>query len=84
MTGQTVDPAVTLITRVNCHLCQDARQTVAAVCAREGVSWVELDVDADPLRQAEFGDLVPVVLVSGVEHAHFRVDPQRLAQALRR
>jgi glutaredoxin len=75
-------PSITLFTRVGCHLCQDARDVVAAVGARTGAPWREVDVDADPEDQAEYGDRVPVVLVGNVEHAQFRVDPDRLLAAL--
>ena len=47
-----------------------------------GVDWVAVDVDSDPELRADFGDLVPVVLVDGIEHAHYRVDPGRLRAAL--
>jgi glutaredoxin len=77
-------PSVTLVTRVGCHLCDEARAVVARVCADRHLRWVEVDVDSDPERRAEYGDLVPVVLVDGREHAHFRVDAGRLAAALER
>jgi hypothetical protein len=76
-------PAViTLLSRSGCHLCEAARAVVAEQAALAGVGWAELDVDADPDLRADFGDLVPVVLVDGVEHAHYRVDPARLRAAL--
>jgi hypothetical protein len=73
---------VTLLTRVGCHLCDDARAVVMAVTAAAGAGWTESDVDADPDLRAEYGDLVPVVLIDGAEHAHFRVDRERLRAAL--
>jgi glutaredoxin len=73
---------VTLITRAGCHLCDDARSVVAGVCLPRGIPVDELDVDADPQLRAEYGDLVPVILVNGREHAHFRVEPGRLVRAL--
>lgn len=75
-------PAVTLITRVGCHLCDEARATVAEVCGSRGVRWTELDVDTDPELRSEYGDLVPVLLVNGRERGHFRVDRSALVHAL--
>jgi hypothetical protein len=46
------------------------------------VAFEELDADDDPERRAEYGDLVPVVLVGGREVAHLRVDPSELSAAL--
>lgn len=74
---------VTLLTRADCHLCDEAREAVRQASAAGGATWSELDVDADPESRAEYGDRVPVVLVDGVEHGHFRVDPARLLAALR-
>ena len=80
MTG---DPRVTLYTRADCHLCEQAETVVAAVAAELGATWRGVDVDADPEDRAEYGDLVPVVLVDGIVLAYYRVEPDRLRQALR-
>jgi hypothetical protein len=52
------------------------------VTSELGASWRAVDVDADPEDRAEYGDLVPVVLVDGVVLAYYRVEPDRLRQAL--
>lgn len=75
-------PGVTLLTRDGCHLCDEARTAVVQAATATGAGWVETDVDTDPELRAEYGDRVPVVLVGGVEHAHFRVDAERLIAAL--
>ncbi len=74
---------VVLVTRVGCHLCDDARAVVADVCARAGATWLEEDVDSRPDLRDRFSDLVPVVLVDGDEQARYIVDAARLARALR-
>ena len=73
---------VTLVTRVGCHLCETARDIVAAVCAELGETWREVDIDADPELQARWSDDVPVTLVDGRQHDFWRVDPERLRAAL--
>ncbi|MDQ6658441.1 MAG: glutaredoxin family protein [Actinomycetota bacterium] len=73
---------VTLLTRVSCHLCDTARAEVLAATAAAGADWSEIDVDTAPELRAEYGDRVPVVLVDGVEHAHFVVDRRTLRAAL--
>lgn len=78
-----IPPRVVLVTRVGCHLCEDARVVVADVCARTGATWVEQDVDSVPDLRDRFTDLVPVVLVDGEEQARYVVDARRLARALR-
>jgi hypothetical protein len=74
---------VVLVGREGCHLCEEAREVVAAVCAALGELWTEVDVDTDPAWQQRWSDLVPVVLVDGEEHARWRVDPASLRRALR-
>ena len=76
--------SVTLLSRAGCHLCDEARAAVLAVAGRTGSPVSELDVDDDRELRAEYGDLVPVVLIDGVQHAYYRIDPVRLETALRR
>jgi hypothetical protein len=78
----TGEQRVTLYTRADCHLCEEASAVIAAVTSELGASWRAVDVDADPEDRAEYGDLVPVVLVDGVVLAYYRVEPDRLRQAL--
>jgi glutaredoxin len=75
---------VTVYTRAGCHLCEVAMTEVAEIAADCGASWAAIDVDADPDDRAEYGDRVPVILVDGVEHGYYRVEPDRLRRALAR
>ncbi|QDP98283.1 glutaredoxin family protein [Microlunatus elymi] len=76
------DARVVLLTRVGCHLCADAVAVVARVCAETGTPYAEVDVDSDPQLQREFTDQVPVTFVDGRQHDFWRVDEDRLRQAL--
>jgi len=82
MTASAPQPRVTLITRVNCHLCEVAKDTLARVAATAGVTWQEVDVDTDPGLLDEYSDLVPVILVDGKTHGYWRVDEDRLLRDL--
>ena len=75
-------PRITLLGRPGCHLCDDARDVVRRVAADAGVAWQERSVDDDPVLRARYTELVPVVLVDGVQHGYWRVDADRLAAAL--
>jgi glutaredoxin len=75
-------PRVTLITRTACHLCDEARELVAQVCAEEDVEFAEVDVDSDPIARAEHGDFVPVVLVDGIRRGFWAIDAETLRAAL--
>ena len=73
---------VVLMTRAGCHLCDDARAVVEEVCAGRGVAFSVRDVDSDPQLHRRYTDLVPLVLVDGMEHARYRVDARSLERAL--
>ena len=76
------EPVVTLVGKPGCHLCDVARETVAAVCSDLAVAWQELDIADHPELAAEYSELIPVVLIDGVHHAHWRVWPEDLRSAL--
>jgi hypothetical protein len=77
-----VSARVTLVGRPGCHLCDDAREVVASVCAETGAAWVEASIDDDPALMDEYWERIPVVLVDGRPYDFWRIDPVRLRAAL--
>ncbi|MGW1340351.1 glutaredoxin family protein [Kribbella sp. NPDC002412] len=73
---------VTLYGKPGCHLCDDARAIVQAVCAELGVDWSEVDITQDDRLLTEYGEQIPVTFVDGKQHDFWRVDPARLRKAL--
>ncbi|MCX6431491.1 MAG: glutaredoxin family protein [Actinobacteria bacterium] len=73
---------VTLIGKGDCHLCDDARAVIVAVCAETGDGWQELSIEDDPVLYDEYWERIPVVLVDGQPHDFWKVDPARLRAAL--
>lgn len=73
---------VLVLTRVGCHLCDEALAVVEAVCAETGDSWNTRDIDTDPELRRRYSDEVPVTFVDGAQHDYWRVDPGRLRAAL--
>jgi glutaredoxin len=73
---------VTVLTRENCHLCDEAEAAVSRICGELGVPWSTEDVDADPELRAEYGDMVPVIMVDGKQHGYYKVEEERLRRAL--
>lgn len=73
---------ITLLSRPGCHLCDDARAVIARVAADLGVSWQERDITRSESDLRDYGDMIPVTLIDGVQHDFWRVSEQRLRAAL--
>jgi glutaredoxin len=76
--------AVTLITRVGCHLCEQAEATLRRLAGELGYAYTEVDVDGNPALLDEYSDRVPVILIDGREHGYWRVEEQRFRTAVAR
>ena len=77
---------VTLYTRRNCALCDEAKSAIGEASSRFGirVAMHEVDIDRDPALRAQFTNDVPVVYVNGCEAFRHRVDPGEFAAYVRR
>ena len=78
---------LTLIGKPGCHLCDDARETIASVRAGLAARGIEteleeLDILEDPKLARSHAEDIPVVQINGRRHAIWRVDPARLAAAV--
>ncbi len=78
------DPRVRLYAKPGCHLCDDARRVIEAVCADVGTSYDEVDITTSEDLMERFGEQIPVTFVDGRQHDFWRVDPARLRAALTR
>ncbi|MEU4478399.1 glutaredoxin family protein [Micromonospora sp. NPDC023966] len=76
------DARLALITRPDCHLCEDAKAALDRVVAVTGDRWIEKDVTGDIELEREYGDRLPVVLLDGKEHGYWRVEEDRLLRDL--
>jgi hypothetical protein len=76
---------LTLIGKPDCHLCDVAREVVETVVAElpeDAVDVEELSIADDPALYAVWWEKIPVVLIDGELHGHWRVSPDRLRTAL--
>ncbi len=78
MTAHTV----TLLSRPGCHLCDEARSIIARVAADLDIGWAERDISESADDLQEYGEMIPVTLIDGVQHDFWRVDESRLRRAL--
>ncbi len=75
-------PAVTLLSRPGCHLCDDARAVISRVARELGVPWTERDITLSEDDLRTYGEMIPVTLIDGVQHDFWRVSEDRLRKAL--
>jgi glutaredoxin len=75
-------PTLTLYTKPDCPLCDDARDALERVRARAQFELEVVDISADASLKARYGERIPVVLVDGEEAAEFVVDEQALESRL--
>ncbi|GGM41209.1 glutaredoxin family protein [Microbacterium saperdae] len=79
---------LTLIGKPDCHLCDVASEVIDAVVAElpdaaaESIEIVEASIQDDPALYELWWEKIPVVLIDGELHAHWRVSPDRLRHAL--
>lgn len=77
-------PRVTLYTRVECELCDEAKEALLEV--RRAIPFalelVDLDHEAPPDKRAAYDWEVPVVELEGRKIMKYRVDRARLARLL--
>jgi glutaredoxin len=73
---------VTLISRRNCHLCDEAAASLRALSTELSYELHEIDVDSDHTLQDEYSDRVPVILIDGREHGYWRLEEARFRRAM--
>ena len=80
---------LTLIGKPGCHLCDDARDVITSVVAKIGghptapeIVLEERSILDDPELSERFVEDIPVLLINGKVHNHWRIDPLRLRTAL--
>ncbi len=76
--------AVTLYTRVQCHLCDVVKDLLDEMRAERPFDLTIVDVDTDQELVRLYGEEVPVVLIDGRKSFKLRVDPAALRAALDR
>lgn len=80
--------ALTLISKPDCHLCDVAREVVEQTIATlpddvaDAVEVTELSILDDEELSAQWWEKIPVVLIDGQLHGHWRIAPDRLRDAL--
>ena len=75
---------LTLVSRDYCHLCLEMGAALAPLASEFGFSVRLVDVDADSALEAEYNELVPVLLHEGTELCHHFLDVAGVRDYLRK
>ena len=80
---------LTLIGKPGCHLCDDARAVVTTVLKQLAtetgspeMALEEKSILDEPELHELYVDEIPVLLINGLVHNYWRIDPVRLRNAL--
>ena len=77
---------LTLIGKPDCHLCDVAQGVIDEVLSDLGdrvtVTVEKRSIVDDPQLHELYWEKIPVILIDGHEHAHWRVNAQKLREAL--
>jgi glutaredoxin len=73
---------VTLYSKPDCPLCDEARTALHEVARRRPFDLDEVDISSDPSLTARYGERIPVVAVDGEDLFDFVVDEAALESRL--
>ncbi|MFN2515096.1 MAG: glutaredoxin family protein [Pyrinomonadaceae bacterium] len=73
---------VTIYTRPNCHLCEEAKQSIQeAECADEyTLNEINIEGDSNLLKRYRYD--IPVITINGVEAFRHRLSPEDFRTAI--
>lgn len=75
---------VRLYTRHQCHLCEEAKQTILELKKHYSFLLEEIDIAQDDKLTEQFGLMIPVVFVDGEEVLYGQINKTKLSKRLHR
>ncbi len=75
---------ITLYTRPGCHLCDEAKQTIAPLAEKYAAPIREVNIDEDSVLRTRYNEEVPVLFLGSKKIAKFKVDEEQLRRRLER
>jgi glutaredoxin len=73
---------VTLYSKPDCPLCDEAREALARVRERSAFDLEEVDITGDHELEARYRERIPIVAVDGRDLFEFHVDESALVRLL--
>jgi glutaredoxin len=73
---------VTIYTRGNCHLCDEAKTAIAPLLREFGATVREIDLEGDATLMQRFGCDIPVIYIGRKKAAKHRVNLEQFRRQL--
>ncbi|HWK28890.1 MAG TPA: glutaredoxin family protein [Solirubrobacter sp.] len=73
---------VTLYGRPGCHLCDEARETLARVQHTAPFRLAEVNIETDDALHARYLERIPVIALDGEELFDYEVDEEALLRRI--
>ena len=74
---------LTLISKPGCHLCDEAELAVQSVLVDfSAVSFEKANILENSELFEKYSEQIPVLLINGLVHNYWRIDTERLREAL--
>ena len=77
-----MNPRVIIYSRINCHLCEVAKEVVESVRNEAEFELEIVFIDGNPELEKLYGEEVPVTMINGKRHDYFKVDRARFIEAV--
>ena len=82
--------SLTLLTKPGCHLCEEAKTVVDLAInkfksehsSENPIELTEVNILEDQALLDKYGEEIPVLQINGATHAYWRIDSDRLTNAL--
>ena len=73
---------ITIYSRIGCHLCDDAFNTLESMREELNIEIDVIDIDQNAELVKLYSDQVPVIHIDGMHHDFYKVDPVRFRSSL--
>ncbi len=77
-------PLVTLYSKPDCHLCEEAKRLLKQLQTEHPFSLQEINILEHETLATQYGEEIPVVLIDGRKAFKYRIDPEQFVRRLRR
>jgi glutaredoxin len=84
MPSADAKPEVIIYSRPGCHLCDEAKQAIAAAGCSDEYTLAEIDIESDPELLRRYRYDIPVITINGIEAFRHRLTSAAFRERLLR